>query len=48
VLIEIYESFRRENAVGGNPSTASDVAVVSAPDVVVNGKARTAPTGIKE
>lgn len=48
VLVEIYESFRRENAVGGNPSTARDVAAVSAPDVAVNGKARTAPTGIKE
>jgi transcriptional regulator with XRE-family HTH domain len=48
VLVEIYESFRRENAVGGTPSTASDDAVVSAPDVVVNGKARTASTGIKE
>lgn len=48
VLIEIYESFRRENAVGGNPSTAADSAVVSAPDAAVNGKARTAPTGNKE
>lgn len=48
VLVEIYESFRRENAVGGNPSTVRDVATVSAPDVAVNGKARTAPTGIKE
>lgn len=48
VLIEIYESFRRENAVGGNPSTAADSAVVSAPDAAVNGKARTAPTANKE
>ena len=48
VLIEIYESFRRENTVGGTPSTVSDDAAVPAPDVAVNGKARTAPTGIKE
>ena len=53
VLIEIYESFRHENAtektseqtadLGTGP--ASDALVVPAQDVVVNGKARTGLTG---
>jgi transcriptional regulator with XRE-family HTH domain len=47
VLIEIYESFRHENASGGT-SIASDDAAVPTPDVAVNGKARTAPIGNKE
>jgi len=48
VLIEIYESFRRENTSGDSTSIASDDAAVPTPDVAVNGKARTAPIGNKE